>query len=209
MIVTGLTEVSKSRSKVYIDNEFAFVLYKGELRLYRIAVGEELSESVYEQIVGEVLSKRAKLRAMNLLTKRDYTTAKLREKLVQGGYPMQVVEDALAYVASYHYTDDLRYAVSFIEAHEESKSKKRMEQDLQGKGIPKDVIEKAFQTWEEKGGEQDEMGMIQSLLRKRGYSGESADSKEKQKQFGFLMRKGFSQENIRRALRGNGFLEDE
>lgn len=36
MLVTQVTELSKSRSKVYIDQEFAFVLYKGELRLYHI-----------------------------------------------------------------------------------------------------------------------------------------------------------------------------
>ena len=42
MLVTQVTELSKSRSKVYIDQEFAFVLYKGELRLYHIKEGEEL-----------------------------------------------------------------------------------------------------------------------------------------------------------------------
>ena len=44
MKITGIEEVSKSRSKIDIDNEFAFVLYKGELRLYQIVLGEEISE---------------------------------------------------------------------------------------------------------------------------------------------------------------------
>ena len=99
MKITGIEEVSKSRSKIDIDNEFAFVLYKGELRLYQIVLGEEISEKAYREIMKEVLPKRAKLRAMNLLTKRDYTTARLREKLVQGGYPASVVEEgALAMI---------------------------------------------------------------------------------------------------------------
>ena len=67
MLVTQVTELSKSRSIVYIDQEFAFVLYKGELRLYHIKEGQLLSEEDYRTIMQEVLPKRAKLRAMNLL----------------------------------------------------------------------------------------------------------------------------------------------
>ena len=81
MIVTQIEEISKSRSKVYIDSEFAFVLYKGELHKYGIKKDEILSEAVYRQLTEEILPKRAKLRAMNLLTKRPYTELKLREKL--------------------------------------------------------------------------------------------------------------------------------
>lgn len=42
MKVTGVEELSKSRSKVFIDGEPAFVLYRGELRTYGIKEGAEL-----------------------------------------------------------------------------------------------------------------------------------------------------------------------
>ncbi len=86
MKVTRILELSKSRSKVYIDEEFAFVLYKGELRLYHVREGEELSEEDYNKIILEVLPKRAKLRAMNVLMGREETSEELRRKLVSGGY---------------------------------------------------------------------------------------------------------------------------
>ena len=89
MLVTQVTELSKSRSKVYIDQEFAFVLYKGELRLYNIKESEELRPEDYRTIMQEVLPKRAKLRAMNLLQGREYTTSQLRTKLQQGYYPQE------------------------------------------------------------------------------------------------------------------------
>ena len=95
MLVTQVTELSKSRSKVYIDQEFAFVLYKGELRLYHIKEGQQLSEEDYRTIMQEVLPKRAKLRAMNLLQGREYTTAQLRTKLQQGFYPTEIIEQAI------------------------------------------------------------------------------------------------------------------
>ena len=46
MVVTRVEELSRSRSKVYIEEEFAFVLYKGELRLYHVRQGEELSQGL-------------------------------------------------------------------------------------------------------------------------------------------------------------------
>lgn len=200
MKITAIEELSKARSRVWIDGEFAFVLYKGELRLYRIREGEEISEETLKTIRQEVLPKRAKLRAMNLLKSREYTTKQLHDKLKQGGYPEDMITLALDYVASYHYTDDLRYAVSYMQSHETDKSRRRIEQDLMRKGIGKETLEKAWQTWEARGGEQDEQQMISELLEKRGYCPREADLREKQRLYGFLMRRGFSGEQVRKAL---------
>lgn len=203
MLVTQVTELSKSRSKVYIDQEFAFVLYKGELRLYHIKEGEPLKEEDYRIIMGEVLPKRAKLRAMNLLQGREYTTSQLRTKLQQGFYPPEIIEQAIDYVAGFHYIDDLRYAVDYITYHEDSRSRRRIEQDLQGKGILAATIEEAWQVWRENGGKQDEQAMIRELLHKKHYDTEGeTDWKERQKIYAFLSRKGFSAEAIRKAIGG-------
>lgn len=202
MKVTRILELSKSRSKVYIDEEFAFVLYKGELRLYHVREGEELSEEDYNKIILEVLPKRAKLRAMNLLMGREYTREELRRKLASGCYPEQIIEDALEYVESYRYIDDGRYALSYITYHEEDKNRRQIEQKLMQKGISKDTLEKAWQEWEEKGGRQNEQEMIEKLLQKRHYMRETADIKEQQRTYAFLMRKGFSSEAIRSAIYG-------
>lgn len=201
MLVTRIEELNKSRCKVYIEQEFAFVLYKGELRLYHVREGEELSEASYNTIMTEVLPKRAKLRAMNLLQKREYTTSQLRDKLKQGFYPEKVLEEALEYVASFHYTDDLRYATDYIRCNEESRSRKRIEQDLQCKGVSKDIIKAAWDEWETLGGVQNEETMIRKLLEKRGYKADMADFNRRQKEAAYLMRKGFSMDSIRLVLR--------
>lgn len=208
MKVTKIEELTKSRSRIYIDEEFAFVLYKGELRSYRIVAGEELAPEDYGTIMSQVLPKRAKLRAMNLLKAREYTTKQLHDKLKDGGYPERIIAEALAYVESFHYTDDLRYAVAYITGHEGTRSRRRIEQDLLGRGIDQDTLEKAWQEWAAQGGTQDELGMIWELLKKRGYDPETADRKEIQRQGAFLMRRGFSGENVRKALfSGDGFDE--
>lgn len=209
MKVTQIVELSKSRSKVYIEEEFAFVVYKGELRLYHIRQGEEIAEEDYHTILEEVLPRRAKLRAMNLLKSREYTTHQLRTKLKEGFYPDKVIDAALEYVASYHYTDDLRYAVSFITCHENNRSRRRIEQDLQNKGVDRDTVARAWQEWENQGGEQDEQQMIGQLLEKKHYNPLTADRKEQQRIYAFLLRKGFPGDRIRKAIRGLEDLETE
>ena len=47
MIVSDICALDKKRSKVFIDGEFAFVLYNGELRDFDIKVGNELSHPVF------------------------------------------------------------------------------------------------------------------------------------------------------------------
>lgn len=200
MIVTQITELSKSRSKIYIDQEFAFVLYKGELRLYHVAEGKELSENVYEEIMHTILPKRAKLRAMNLLQKRSYTEKQLADKLKEGWYPQSIIEEAVDYVKSFHYVDDLQYAQDYINCYEGRKSLKKMEQELKQKGIGKEVLVEAFRNWEDNGGEQDEISMIQTLLEKKNYR-DDCDMKEKHRIYAYLLRKGFSSEQVQSAMR--------
>ena len=117
MIVTEVIELDKRRHKIYIDNEFAFVLYKGECRLYGIIVGKELPREVYDKIVSEVLSKRVKMRAMNLLTKKDFTEAGIRKKLSEGYYNREQIDEAVDYLKKYGYIDDARYIRNFVSIH--------------------------------------------------------------------------------------------
>ena len=52
MFITRVETIQggRGRAKVYLDDAFAFVLYKAELRAYAIAEGAELSDEAYEEI---------------------------------------------------------------------------------------------------------------------------------------------------------------
>lgn len=200
MIITGITELTKSRSKIEIDYAFAFVLYKGELRVYGLKEGSEISEEAYEEIMKKVLPRRAKLRAMNLLKQRSYTRYALAEKLRSGGYPEQVIEEALDYVESFHYIDDRRYALDYIEYNKERKSRAKIIRELQQKGIEDTLIQ---EVWEECAGDDErnlEREQILYWVRKKHFCAENADFKEKQRMMAFLYRKGFQVEDIRSVL---------
>lgn len=200
MLVTQISEVSKTRSRIYLDGQFAFILYKGELRQFQIKEGQELTEECYRQIMTQILPKRAKLRSMNLLQSRDYTRKQLEDKLKRGEYPQECIEEALSYVESYGYIDDRRYAGDYIEYHIQNKSRMRIETDLMRRGVSKEVIRQAFEELGDLGVVQDEAALIRDLLNKKKYCAHTAAKQEQQKMYGFLYRKGFSPEIIVRAL---------
>ena len=101
MTVTKIEPVTKTRYKVYVDGQFAFVLYKGELSRYHIAEDSELEEEIYQNLRKEIVLKRAKLRAMHLLNDMGRTESQLRTKLLRNDYPPDIVEEAIAYVKDY------------------------------------------------------------------------------------------------------------
>ena len=200
MIVTGLSERDKSKIRVEIDGQFAFVLYKGELSRYGVKQGEELSPENYRIITQEILPKRVKLRAMNLLKSRAYTTMQLREKLRAGEYSEEFIALAIDYVSSFGYLDDRMYAADFVEYNKESKSKRRIQMDLQKKGISKELF---GEVWKETAGDAQkelETKQIKRLMEKKHFCPGSASKEEIFKMMGFLYRKGFSTDLIRNVV---------
>lgn len=202
MTVTEIKPVTKQKFQVDIDGEPAFVLYRGELRRYGIEENQEIEEAVYRQLVDEVLTKRAKLRAMHLLEKMDRTRADLRRKLEQGGYPMEAVEAAIAYAESFHYIDDARYAAMYIENQKSRKGKARLQMELKQKGVHPDIIRQAFEEAEEN---MDSRAVIREMLKRKRPQGGNMDNKEKQRLYGFFMRKGFSSSDILSVFRESDF----
>lgn len=197
MVVTRTETVTKTKYKVYIDGQFAFVLYKGELSRYHVIEGQKLSEEAYEKIRGEILTKRAKLRAMHLLNAMGRTESQLTEKLKQGGYPEDIVKEALAYVKSFGYVDDINYARNFIDHRKDKKSRKEIVMLLRGKGVSDEDIERAMEECYEK---ETAVLAIEKLMRKRRYVPGEASYEGKQKFMAYLMRKGFSYDDVCRAL---------
>ena len=200
MIVTGISEMSKSRVRIEIDGEFAFVLYKGELRVYGIKEGNELAREHYETLMQEVLPKRAKLRAMNLLKSRSYTRMQLLNKLLDGGYPPELAKEAVDYTESFGYVNDEQYVRDFIEYNKERKTRQRMLTDLMRKGISKQLFDQIFD--EELGEDSADLERIQikEWIRKKNFSPKEASVEDMRKMTSFLYRKGFSFDAIRNVL---------
>ena len=200
MQITDIKSVSKTKFKVYLDGQFAFTLYKGELFRYRIQEDGELSEEVYQEIREKVVLKRAKLRAMHLLNDMDRTESQLRIKLLNGDYPADIVDEAIAYVKSFGYINDESYIRRFIESKKNSKSKKEIYALLMKKGVDMEQVQEILSEYY---GAEDSLNAIRDLLRKKRYDPKSATDQEMRKIYGYLARKGFGYEDIRQVIQIN------
>lgn len=199
MTVTDIIEMSKKQCKIMIDHEFAFVLYKGELHLYGIKKGAVIEENAYDKIIREVLTKRAKLRAMSLLKSRAYTEKKLRDKLKAGYYPPSCIEEALAYVKSYGYVDDEKYVKDYLFYHGRELSRRQVFAKLREKGIADEIVRKAYEDFCNSGEAPDESELIRKLLKKKHYD-PAGDWESRQKIMRFLFSRGFSHDRIQETL---------
>lgn len=197
MEITKIQALTKQKYRIFLDGESAFAVYKGELSRYHLEEGAVLPPEVYEELVNRVLKKRATLRAMHILERTDKTEAQLRRKLEESEYPKEAVESAIAYVTSYGYLDDRRYAEHYIEWKKQGKGKARLKMELVQKGISREIIEEVLESTDF--GETREM--IRQIILKKRKTDIPMNEKEKQRFYGFLMRKGFSSSDILAVMR--------
>lgn len=197
MEVLSLVKLTKGRAKICLQGGTDFVLYKKEYESYGIEEGADLSEADYNQIVSEILIPRCKKRALHLLEKQDRSEKNLRDKLKEGGYSQEIVDIAIDYINEYGYLDDARMAASHIRFYQDSRSKLRLKQDLIGKGISADVIDRVM----DEEYTSDESDLIEKLLLKKNYDKENATYEERAKMYRFLAGRGFSSDSINRVLK--------
>ncbi len=200
MTVANLKELPNKRFRITLDDGFAFVLYKGELSSYGIFEGSILSDEQLKEITEELLPKRAKIRAMNLLKARPYTEKGLRDKLSDGDYPEEAITAALDYVKSFGYINDTQYALDYVNTYKDRKNRMQMFAELQRKGVDKDLIEQAFAEELSDDPESYEKEQILKFLQKKHYDPETATFEEREKILAALYRKGFSAELCRKVL---------
>ena len=200
MTVTDIASLDNKRVRVFVDGEFAFVLYKGEIRDFGLRTGEDISSPVFDEIKNVVLPKRAKLRAMNLLQKRDYTEYKIREKLREGYYGEDIIDEAVDYLKSFRYIDDERYAEDYVRYHMQDRSRNRIKQDLMQKGISTEILDRILDTAYCEETQNPEIELCRTLLKKKHFDPDLATYEEKQKLKAFLYRKGFGTDVIESAM---------
>lgn len=196
MTVTAIVPVDKRKCKVFLGEDFAFVLYKSEAARFHIEEENDLSEQTYEKIKEEILLKRARDRALYLLQSQGRTKAEMIQKLQKDGYPDDVIREVMSFLEEYHFVDDSSYTENYIHVNKSGKSPRQIVFELQQKGVDKDTISRML---EEAPINEDDT--VRALLKKKTGGQIPADWKERQKLAAFLGRKGFSFDVIQRVLR--------
>lgn len=197
IIVKEIEAVGKGRYRVKFDTGVTCLLYRKEMSSFSIEKGKKITAQQYQELLEEVVGKRAKKRALHLLEQMDRTEKQLRDKLLANEYPQSCIDGAIAYVKGFHYLDDSRYASNYVRFSQEKMSRVQMKQKLMQKGIASSVIADAI----EEEYVADETEQIMALLRKRKFVPEKADEKEFQRTYQYVMRRGFKSSDILKAMK--------
>ena len=136
-----------------------------------------------------------RVRALQLLTRRDYSRAELQKKLAAHAESAEELASVLDTLQGERLLSDQRYATQRVTARAGRYGDARLKQELRLKGVSDDDIAAALP----EGGDETER-CLAVWQRKFGQPAQTPE--ERAKQMRFLQYRGFSSEAIRRALRG-------
>lgn len=221
MHITNIEKLPRKKNRIYIDGEFAFMLYDRDMEVYHIpdgGTGEdftdiEISEAQFERIMKETVTRRAHQKALNLLESMDRSEDELRRRLKLDMYGEGVIDETVNWLKGLHYLDDERYAQSYIRGRIANTSRQELRTRLLAKGIERDLIDEAYEVCSEelrvRPGAADErdaedtdieqQAAVKTLKKKLG-SKRALTPKERMSIIGYMLRKGFGRSRIQAAF---------
>jgi len=202
-IVSGVVAYDRKRWKVTLDEgAVTFLLYHGELKQAGIDVprelpdGEtvfsgtqELSQEAWQHIREEILLPRAKKRALFYLKGGDKTEFQIRQKLKEGFYPAETIDQAVAFLKKYRLADDARYTENYVNQMKGARSRREIEAKLYAKGLKGDAVKESLAEIPK----EDEYLAAEKALGKHR-------SGDRRKDYAYLARRGFSGDAIEHAM---------
>ncbi len=200
-----ITDIKPGKSKrfiIYVNDLPAFSLYASEVKRLKLKVDDVLNSEIYLSIIDDILKPRALNRCLALLKTKEYTSKELKRKLKDGYYPEEVIDIVIKELTNNHFINDSRYAEEYIAFHSMSKSRSVIEHALYLKGIDKDTIDAAYDSFFEYATDPEKDLCLKHLevkfpRYKYILEGESSLTDEEEYQLknkakAFLARKGFS-----------------
>lgn len=148
---------------------------------------------------------QARVAALRLLTRRDYTAKELRAKLLDRDVPEAEVAAVLADLAGEGVVNDRRVAESVVRVASTVKGRGRLRisRELEQRGIDRAVIRDALAALPV----DDETAAIRRFLDRKHLPARLSPA-EHRRVFGQLVRRGFSADLIAKALRGRSIEQD-
>ena len=200
MLVTAVEPRRKSLSALYIDGEFAMKLDTMTLMENHIKPGVELTDEQLHSLIQKSDARRAKERALYLITYRDHSKKELTDK-IRRTCSADAAEQAAQKMEELGLVNDEEFARKYAQEllHKKHMAPRAIQYKLREKGITAETIsiileELEYDTCEE----------IQAVLNKK-YYGYSDDEKIKKRAFAALQRLGWSWSDIKYAMSSNEY----
>ena len=190
------------RRSIFLDGEFAFGLDEEVLYKYGLKIGEELDQKKIDQILESEVKKESKDAALKFLSYRMRSEKEVRDKLKKKEFANDLIDEVIKDLKRINLIDDSNFASAFVRDKISNKPQGKilLKQELWKKGIKDETIEKVLKEYFED--EEEELNLAKNLLKKRKKRYENLDKNiAKRRMMSFLLRRGFSYEIVKQALK--------
>jgi regulatory protein len=135
--------------------------------------------------------------ALTLLSRRDYTSSELADRLTDKGYEPAAVAGAVADLTSRGLLDDRRTAAAHVRraAAIKGRGRVRISRELTARGLSRDIIDEAVSAV----AREDELVAIRKILARKRWPANPSHL-ERQRMYRHLLGRGFPADLIGRAL---------
>lgn len=195
MRITAVEPRRRGLSALYIDGEYAVQLDTQTLVEHRVGAGTELDDEALRELIDSSSERRAREKALRLLSYREHSRKELKEKIGRSCDPA-AAERAVERMTELGLVDDLRFARQY--AHKLLLEKKMTRRaalfELSRKGVDRETAEAVLEEFDV-----DCRANIRSLIDKK-YP-RIQDETIKRRAVAALQRLGYSWEDIRSVLR--------
>lgn len=196
MTVTEIKKKRKGLSGLYIDYEYALDIDTETLLSHRIDVGTDIDDEKLKVLIDHSNIKRAKDKAMWLISYRDYSKKEITEKVAKES-SLDAAQKAVERLCELGLINDEKYAKRY--AHDlislKHLSKSGAVRKLKEKGIDKDLAEMVVDEFDI-----DYCESIRAIVDKK-YAKNLSDEKGKRRCVNGLLRLGYSYSDINSVLR--------
>lgn len=196
-IITGIEQQKKNpnRVNIYLDEQFAFGLYKASA--LHLKVGDTLDDGNIQALEQKDAAEEAYQKALKLLNIRPRTEHEMRSRLQEYGFTDEIIDSVIANLLEKNYLNDQQFAAEWIENRTtfRPRGKRLLRIELMKKHVDEEEIQTALATLPE------EEQLVREAAKKYSNRLKGLDeSTFKKRLYGFLVRRGFSYDDIKPIL---------
>lgn len=195
MTITDVVPKRKGLSALYIDGEFALKIDTETFLVSRLSVGDEISDEQLRQLIESSNEKRAKEKALWLISYRDHSKKELNEK-VRRTCDSQSAQAAVERLEQLGLVDDEKFARNYARQllFGKNLSETAVKYKLAEKGIDRELAQEILEEFQVDPREQ-----IKALVESK-YKSSVADEKGLRRTVAALRRRGFGYGDIKAVL---------
>lgn len=195
MIITQIEKVKKNRYKIYVDDEYWYIIDMEIVVDCHLQVGMSCDQDFLDEVKHKADVRKARERALYLLSFRDHSRRELVNKLCRS-VDEEVAEQTADRMQELGYLDDYAYgeklAHHFLEVKKQGMRKALY--SMMQKGIPKEMAQEILEA-----ADVDPIEQMTSLVESK-YVRYLTDEKGIKKVRDALMRLGYTYSDIREVL---------